>query len=507
MSSGFMRGAGAIFLCTFGATAVQADVTAQDVWSDWRGYMAATGYTVSASEQMSGDTLSVGDVTLTMDLPEDDVTVVINLGDLSFVENGDGTVDVGIPPVMPIVVAGTDSDGAAFEATVEVSNTGFAMVAAGDPDDLTYTYTTSTLAMDLADVVVDGVSVGSDVAQMSMGMTNVTGRTQVTGGDVRSYAQRMEADALRYDVSITDPEEGGTLTWSGSNEGISLEGVTSLPTEMDPENMAAMIEAGFGTDGGIALGAGSSQMNFEDQGESFSYESSSDGGMLSVQIGAGGFGYALEQANVAVNMAGSELPLPITLSFSELLFNILIPVMASDDPQGFDLTLNLNELVLSDLIWGIFDPTGQLPRDPATLVIALTGQAKLLANIMDPEVMEGLDAGPPPAELEALTVEALELTAAGASLTGDGAFTFDNTDTETFDGLPRPTGILNLQLVGGNGLLDKLVTMGLVPEDQAGGARMMMGLFARPGDGPDTLNSTLEINEQGHILANGQRIQ
>ena len=59
----------------------------------------------------------------------------------------------------------------------------------------------------------------------------------------------------------------------------------------------------------------------------------------------------------------------------------------------------------------------------------------------------------------------------------------------------------------GNGLLDTLVGMGLVPEEQAMGARMMMGLFARPGDGEDTLVSTIEVKEDGSILANGQRIQ
>ena len=37
---------------------------------------------------------------------------------------------------------------------------------------------------------------------------------------------------------------------------------------------------------------------------------------------------------------------------------------------------------------------------------------------------------------------------------------FDNTDMETFDGMPAPTGSLNLMLVGGNALLDKLVAMG-----------------------------------------------
>ena len=36
---------------------------------------------------------------------------------------------------------------------------------------------------------------------------------------------------------------------------------------------------------------------------------------------------------------------------------------------------------------------------------------------------------------------------------------------------------------------------------------MMMGLFARPGDGEDTLVSTIEVQEDGAVLANGQRIR
>jgi len=38
------------------------------------------------------------------------------------------------------------------------------------------------------------------------------------------------------------------------------------------------------------------------------------------------------------------------------------------------------------------------------------------------------------------------------------------------------------------------------------GARMMMGMFARPGDGPDTLTSTLEFKDKC-FFANGMRLQ
>jgi hypothetical protein len=73
--------------------------------------------------------------------------------------------------------------------------------------------------------------------------------------------------------------------------------------------------------------------------------------------------------------------------------------------------------------------------------------------------------------------------------------------------MPAPTGAANIKLVGANGLMDKLVAMGLLPEDQAMGARMMMGLFAVPGEGDDTLTSKLEVTADGQVLANGQRLK
>jgi hypothetical protein len=117
-----------------------------------------------------------------------------------------------------------------------------------------------------------------------------------------------------------------------------------------------------------------------------------------------------------------------------------------------------------------------------------------------------MNSGAPPGALESLDIPALQLTIGGAELTGNGSLTFDNTDLTTFQGMPAPTGVINLALSGGNGLLDKLIALGLVPEDQAMGARMMMGMFARPGTEPDTLTSTLEFKDKG-FFANGMQLQ
>ena len=136
----------------------------------------------------------------------------------------------------------------------------------------------------------------------------------------------------------------------------------------------------------------------------------------------------------------------------------------------------------------------------ATLIVDLSGAAKLLVNILDPKEAENIG-DQPPGELDALDINELKLSAVGAELTGNGALTFDNSA-----GVPKPLGAVDLQLTGANALIDKLVAMGFVPEDQAMGARMMMGLFAVP-TGEDALSSKIEFKEDGGVYANGQRVQ
>jgi hypothetical protein len=185
-----------------------------------------------------------------------------------------------------------------------------------------------------------------------------------------------------------------------------------------------------------------------------------------------------------------------------------MPLAKSDEPSDFAFGLTLGDFVTSDDLWSMFDPSKVLPRDPATISLDLTGKAMMLLDLFDPDQMEAVENGEVmPAELNAITLRKLLVSVAGAELSGTGDFTFDNNDLESFDGFPKPTGGIDIALVGGNGLMDKLVQMGLLPEEQAMGARMMMGLFTRPGEGDDSLTSKVEINAEGHILANGQRVQ
>ena len=86
------------------------------------------------------------------------------------------------------------------------------------------------------------------------------------------------------------------------------------------------------------------------------------------------------------------------------------------------------------------------------------------------------------------------------------AVSFDYTDWTTFDGMPAPEGKAAFTLKGMQALLDKLVAAGLLPQEQATGARMMIAMFSHAA-GEDEVTSEIEVKKTGEVTVNDQRVQ
>ncbi|MEM6586945.1 MAG: DUF2125 domain-containing protein [Pseudomonadota bacterium] len=495
--------------CLWGGTAT-ADISAEAVWEDWVTYMSASGYEMSADENRSGDDLILSNIAMTTVIPEEDVSVVITMSEMTMTDNGNGTVSIAFPETMPLTVLVEAPGEDPVNVAASYTTRDWSVIVAGDPGDISYTYSASAIGLTVDEITIDQATLPmSALGRAEMSIADFAGSSQSKSGALYETAQKITTGAISYVLDVTDPDgDEGRLVLQGEAEGMDSAVVAALPEDGDMADMAAMIKQGFAVDGMLALTGGAIDVNFNEPGNIFQMKSKSTSSELGVTMNADGLAYNLAAKGQDISLAGTDIPLPIELSAEESGFGIKIPVTAREDLQPFALDVTLADFAVSDLIWSLIDPTGQLPRDPATLTMGMVGTAKLLVDILDPAAMAGLDSGAAqPGELHSVEVTNLKLSAAGAELLGDGAFTFDNSDLTTFGGMPAPTGKLDLSLAGGNGLLDKLVNMGLVPEGDAGGVRMMMGLFAVPGDAPDTLNSTIEVQGNGQVFANGQRIQ
>lgn len=498
---------GAVLACGLVSSAAWADLSAQDVWADWQSYLAETGYDVTGTPQQSGDTLVVSDLSVSMTLQDPVMTLGFAADSVTFGENGDGSVTVGLPLRMPLTIAGQNDDGERFESVFDYTHSGLSMVVSGDPGDLTYTYGADEVDLTLTTLTVDGVDL-VDHARIAVSLNDIAGSTRMLIGAARSYEQSMTAGGLSYNMAFDNPESDERASFVGMLNGLEFDGAATLPADLDTADFPAMMQAGFAVDGRFGYTSGQTDIDGAGNGEEFAFSSTSQGGTIEVGLSAQTLVYDISQKIAAISVQTNQLPFPVSLEMALAGVRMVIPVGKSDTEQDFELSVALRDFNMSDMIWGVFDPAGTLPRDPATLVLEMAGKAKVLYNLLDPEVTARLEeTETAPGELNALTIRNLLVSVVGARLTGTGDFTFDNSDLETFDGMPRPTGYVDLQLVGGNGVVDKLIEMGLLSNSDAMGARMMMGMLAVPGEGPDTLNSRLEINDQGHVLANGQRIQ
>ncbi len=484
-----------------------ADVTAQQVWEDWKTYMVGFGYKIDGTESTSGNALTVSDLTMSMTLPEDEGTMKLTMGQFTFADNADGTVSVMIPPQLPVTVNIRPTVGESVDAAVDYNTSGYSVIVSGDPDDMTYNYSVADLTLALAELVVDGTP--RDIGTATLTIKDITGTSNMKSGDLRTNTQRVNTGPIEMAIDFTDPEgSDARIVMNGAYNSIGFVGGGTFPKGMDANDLPAMLAAGFAFDGEFTAGGGATDFNVAENGGNVQGVIGSDGGTLKIAMNQDKLQYAGAFNNAKLNIAGGDVPIPIHLAMAKYGFNLLMPLTKGKAEQDFAFALTLGNFTMSDLLWSIFDPAATLPRDPATVAIDLTGKAKLLVDILDPKQMGAVERGETLAgELNALGLNSLLVSAAGAELTGDGAFTFDNTDMVTFDGIPAPTGAIDLKLVGGNGLLDKLIAMGLVPEDQAMGMRMMMGLFAVPGADEDTLTSRIEVSGDGQIKANGQRIR
>jgi hypothetical protein len=486
----------------FVSTSAFADITAEQVWQNWQGLKEAYGQTLTvASEVRSGDTLTVSGLVLASE--QDGSTSRISIDSVMFRERGDGTVEVTMSPQFPVALTLADEAGTKTVVDIVVDQPGLTVLASGTEAATRYDIVAPTVTLTAQSPANETSPVE---AQGSLALSGLSGNYVVTTETNSTIASTLQADSALLTVAFTDPtpETGGT-----SKTTVNVGALTSttqgiLLSSAEMEDMSAALASGLSTDSTFGFGSADLLAETTRAGISSKATGSLGAGTVIVGLDKDRFSYDIATKGLKLALSGGNIPFPeLVVSYSEAALNLLTPMSKTDAPQDFKARLQIADLAVSDEVWAMFDPGAALPRDPATVVIDTSGKARWL---VDPLSADSAAADAVPVELQALDVNNLTLRAVGASVVGMGGFTFDNSDTTTYGGMPAPTGKLDLTITGANALLDRLSQTGLLPQDQVMGARMMMGLFARPGEGPDTLTSTLEFKDKG-FFANGQQLQ
>jgi hypothetical protein len=478
-----------------------ADVDAQELWAEWQAQIAATGQTMTTeSVTETADGLVISGLTTTN--VQADVTSTGSIDQVTLTENADGTVSVEMSEVYRLRTQTDAGTGPAFDVSMEMRHQGLEVTVSGTPAARQYDYSADSMIFTTEQITVDGESEG--MFDLDFTISDLVAQYLFEGADVDdvSFTSTSELGGVTgtIDAAAPDGEAGnfklsfnmGATTSSGSGTLGSMAALSQmssggvLPEEFDLEGQASYDRLSY-------------EMTFEDPTTSFNMAFANEGGDLGVAFGPSGLTYDLSSENVTSTVQTSEFPLPIEVSAASAAFLLTIPMMPEPEPSDMALQLNYQELTVNDALWGMIDPGAAIPRDPATLVLDVTGQVQMLVNLMagDPSAFQG-----PPGELRDVTLNELEVSVAGASLTGDGDLDFAPGQM-----IPQPVGAIDLQLSGANALIERLVGAGLLPAQQAAMFQGMAGMFARPGAAPDTLETTIDFLPGGGITANGVPLQ
>lgn len=482
-----------------GATTASAQVTPEDVWQNWQRVSASYGQALTAdSVAREGDTLVAKGVKTFMG--EDGAEFTGSVEEMRFRDLGDGTVEVTATDTYKIAMQFPGEEGEKQAVNATILEPGLRVVASGTPEETQYVYDIPTLSM-----TMEALEDGKLVADIRADASAISGTYLVkTMGAVTEGETSMALNDLTVAITGTDAE--APFTAMAKSESLSFSGAGRF-TGFDPEmDLPEALKAGMKVDVSFTAGPSALDLEVTEEGTVTKLAAVNQGSEVTLGLSADALRYKVQDKGSNYVISGGDIPFPeVRLSYAEAAFDMLLPVSASADPKDFTYVTRLVDLAVSPELWGMVDPAGAFPHDPATVIFDAKGKVRLTTDLFDEEGMDVLEEAPP-GEIHALTLNELLLRAVGAELSGKADLSFDNTDMTTFDGVPAPTGKVDLTVKGGNGLLDKLVAMGLVPEEEAMGLRMMLAMFAKPGEGEDVLNSTLEFKDKG-FYANGQRLK
>lgn len=490
------------------AQAAHADLTADQVWETWKTYYESLDQIIEVgSETRSGNVLTLSDMVLSTDLP-DGGDATLTIAKMVLTEQTDGTVVIVMSEALPMALAFPEMDDG-DKLIITIGQPGMRTVASEIEGGVRYDFEAEEVTIRLTELVAEGQAID---AVFDFGMETVSGRYDILSAGVGGIASSLVASALTVVIDFENPEDDEeAFALDLSMTGLAL-GFDSMGIDLfDGEDIGAALAAGFSFDLSTAYRTASAAFNFRDGRESFEGTGSATDGATRIALNPESAIYRTGVSNVAISMAGAEIPFPsLDISYDQLAVEMAVPLVPGDGPADINANLRLVNLAVNDEVWAMADPMGAFPHDPVSVVVDLDGKIDLAGAIYDDEMMFMMMMAGPLAlgELTEVRLNELRIEAVGAELMGEGQVALDYTDLETYGGIPKPVGSITLMLRGGNALLDTLVSMGIVPRDEAQGMRMMLGLFTRPVDGDaDHLTTTLEAREDGSVYANGQRIQ
>ncbi|AXX99095.1 DUF2125 domain-containing protein [Profundibacter amoris] len=307
-----------------------ADVTAEQVWSDWQDMIESTGAKVTYDSAADDGILTINDLVVTVDeAPKTD----IRLGAVVLQETGDGSVQVLLPASGPIIIE-TGSE----KATLEQRNTGFSLIVSGTAGDLTYRYAATEISLALTEYRKDDIRREGLKAQVALNDLSGMLHGRTTG--LRQLEQDFTLGKLAYMIDLTHPEKEISFTSEGSITNLQSDVNVAIPENIKTLTMAEAMDNGLIMKGNIG---------YNDIAARFTYSENEDKITGSGESGSGDIRMSLQKGDNTVVEASESISFgPIRLRVDgDVADNDMFNARFALDQLGGRLDMGLPENIES----------------------------------------------------------------------------------------------------------------------------------------------------------------
>jgi hypothetical protein len=481
----------ALLTLLLGAPGARADVTAAEVWQAMTGFYAAMGRTLTAAgTRQEGDTLIITDARF--GAPREVAILRLDVPEVRLRELGDGRVEISASDHITATVNSPLDGRYAAGTRLDVTKTGAKAIVSGTPGDMTFDLDAPEISVATAETQVAGRTLP---ARVVVTLTEGKGKTRIAGSSTLTADTGMAFTAMRFDVTGTGAEDAAApFRATGTLNGVKFTSGLLLPAGTSPADMPAALAAGYREESRLRFATGNVNTDIRDGADTSNLQAGLADGEMSAELGRDGMNLAFRTGPSRAVLQVPELPVPAEAGFAETRLALSTPVVPDAEAKPFAALFRIGDLTLSEGVWAMLDPMADLPRDPMTAIVDVAGRMKLSGSLLGNADEED---GTLPAEVEAVSLNELRLSALGAEVTGKG------TATIAGGARPIPVGAADFDMKGLNGLIGKLADMGLLPQEQAMGLRMSLALFTVP-TGEDSAKSRIESDADGNVRVNGQ---
>lgn len=462
-----------------------AQTTPQAVLDEWLAFDAAlpsVAFQYETTQSSPGFIrLAPWNMTLGFEFPGMAVSEAITMDWVELRANDDGTVTISMADSIAGAITTAQDMGdiqATSDATITVNAAHGSMVVSGAPGAHVYTVAYPEITTEMVQTTLtNGQSLTTTQQQT---MRGVHSTMTVTGGPlgIITVSGVMDGGTLHSDQQI---EPGQSMTMDGTF------GATAMDARINMAFMAAQ-PVDFGAmDLAAKFTLADTQMLL----------SASVGLDMTFDFASFGVDFTLNPVNAAIavdmgatSVGGAVQAMPLAFDFDGFSYAVSLPLGPRDTLGEARFNVHLQNLIVTESIMSLFDPTNALGR------YGLSAQLDALGRMQPPFDLGNMAAldrmGPPEIESGTVTFSAsygdLAVAASGEGVNQGGV----------------PVGQLSARAANLSEFLNKLTQIGLLQPQQNLMAQGMLGMMAAPGTTPNALQTSIEMRPDGTVWVNGQ---